>query len=77
MTAAMIEAFSPADAMTAIGDGPCIYVGFWGLYNEGDLYGNWIDLEKATTADEINQCIDFLRNKIGYAEDQRLSLIHI
>ena len=64
--------FSPADAMTAIGDGPAIYMGFWGLYNDANLYGNWIDLTVATTADEINQCIDFLRNRFGYSEDHRL-----
>ena len=67
----MTKAFSPADAMTAIGDGPSIYMGFWGLYNDGNLYGNWIDLEKATTADEITECIDFLKNKFGYSEDPR------
>ena len=64
--------FSPADAMTGIGDGPAIYMGFWGLYNDANLYGNWIDLTIATTADEINQCIDFLRNGFGYSEDHRL-----
>ena len=57
--------------MTAIGDGPAIYIGFWGLYNDANLYGNWVDLTVATTADEINQCIDFLRNRFGYAGDPR------
>lgn len=71
MTATLIETFSPADAMTGIGDGPAVYMGFWGLYNDGNLYGNWINLEKANTSERIEQCIDFLRHKFGYAEDHR------
>ena len=68
----MIKEFSPADAMTGIGDGPAIYMGFWGLYNDANLYGNWIDLTVATTADEINQCIDFLRQTYSDPQDHDL-----
>ncbi len=63
--------FDPRDAMTGSGDGPAIYMGFWGLYNEGNLYGNWINLEEANTAERITQCIDFLRQKFDYSEDPR------
>lgn len=64
--------FYPRDAMSCIGDGPAIYIGFWGLYNAGDFYGNWIKLEEANTAEKIEQCIDFLRQKCGNPQDNNL-----
>ena len=64
--------FDPVDAMTGIGDGPAIYMGFWGLYNDANLYGNWIKLEEANTAEKIEQCIDFLRQKYSNPQDHNL-----
>jgi antirestriction protein len=64
--------FDPRDAMTSIGDGPAIYMGFWGLYNDANLYGNWIKLEEANTAERINQCIDFLRQNFSNPQDHNL-----
>lgn len=72
MTATLTETFSPVDAMTSIGDGPAVYIGFWGLYNAGDLYGNWVKLEEANTAEKIEDCIEFLRQKFGPDNDNAL-----
>ena len=58
------RALGPADALCS-SDGPSIYIGFWGLYNQGNLYGNWCDLEIASTREEIEDCIQFLRDKHG------------
>jgi len=64
--------FDPRDAMTGIGDGPAIYMGFWGLYNDANLYGNWIKLEEADTAEKIEECINFLRQKYTNPQDHNL-----
>lgn len=42
-------------------DGPAIYAGFYGCYASGSLYGSWINLNEAKTADHINGLIDLLR----------------
>jgi antirestriction protein len=57
------EEFDPTDALKSSSYGPAVYIGFWGLYNGGDLYGNWCDLQEADTAEKIQACIDFLRLK--------------
>ena len=72
MTATLTATFSPADAMTAIGDGPSIYMGFWGLYNNADLYGHWINLEEANTAERIEECIEHLRKNFIDPQDHNL-----
>ena len=72
MTATLTATFSPADALTAIGDGPSIYIGFWGLYNNADLYGRWINLEEANTAEKIEECIKHLRKNFIDPQDHNL-----
>ena len=67
-----IGEFDPRDAMTSIGDGPAIYMGFWGLYNDGNLYGNWINLKEANTSERIEQCIDFLKQNFHNPLDHKL-----
>ena len=57
------EYFDPTDALKSSEYGPAVYIGFWGLYNDGDLFGNWCDLQWADTAEKIQACIDFLRLK--------------
>ena len=57
------EEFDPTDALKSSSYGPAVYIGFWGLYNGGDLFGNWCDLQEADTAEKIQACIDFLRLK--------------
>ena len=43
------------------GSGPAVYMGFWGCYNDSDLYGAWLNLTEAKTADHINGLIQLLR----------------
>ena len=57
------EEFDPREALKSSKYGPAVYIGFWGLYNDGDLYGNWCDLQEADTAEKIQACINFLRLK--------------
>ena len=57
------EEFDPTDALKSSEYGPAVYIGFWGLYNGGDLSGNWCDLQEADTAEKVQACIDFLRLK--------------
>ena len=42
-------------------DGPAIYAGFYGCFASGSLYGSWINLNEAKTADHINGLIELLR----------------
>lgn len=63
-----MASFNPKDALHST-DGPSIYVGFWGHYNKGSLYGNWIDLEIASTREEIEECIQFLRDADKVSQD--------
>ena len=53
--------FNPGDALKSPGDGPGIYMGFWGEYNSGSYWGNWIDLGEINSVDDLNACIKFLR----------------
>ena len=36
------------------------YIACLASYNNGILYGAWVDLEEATTAEEIQKCIDWI-----------------
>ena len=55
------EGFNPAKALRCTHNGPAVYCGFWGCYADASLYGEWIDLRQADTADKINACIQLLR----------------
>ena len=37
-----------------------VYVACLASYNSGKLYGSWVDLTEATTAEEIQEAIDFV-----------------
>ena len=41
-------------------EGPAIYIASLSDYNAGNLHGSWVDLTKATTAEEIQECIDYV-----------------
>ena len=41
-------------------DGPAIYIACLASYNAGTLHGFWCDLTIATTAEEIQECIDYV-----------------
>lgn len=61
MAAELNTEINVRDAFKLPDEGPAIYVGFWGCYNDGDLYGSWVDLSIATTADQIEACIELIR----------------
>jgi antirestriction protein len=49
----------PAGIASGLPDVGC-YIACLASYNNGILYGAWVDLEEATTADEIQDCIDWV-----------------
>jgi len=55
----MTELRKPAAIGTSL-DGPAIYIACLASYNDGILHGFWCDLTIATTAEEIQECIDYV-----------------
>jgi len=49
----------PAAIGTSL-DGPAIYIACLASYNAGTLHGFWCDLTIATTAEDIQECIDYV-----------------
>jgi len=54
------QATKRPDGLCKIGDDPAIYVACLASYNQGILYGNWINLTVASTKEEIQECIDWI-----------------
>ena len=55
----MTEIQKPAAIGSSL-DGPAIYIACLASYNDGILHGFWCDLTIATTAEEIQECIDYV-----------------
>lgn len=58
-TATMTRPTRPA----AIGgrlSGPAVYVACLAAYNSGTLHGDWVDLEEASTVEDIRECIAYI-----------------
>jgi len=55
--------FDPRDALKSPEDRPGVYMGFWGEYNSGSYWGNWIDLGQIESKEDLEACIQYLREK--------------
>jgi antirestriction protein len=56
MTATLSRPVGIATGLPDVG----AYFACLAAYNNGRLHGAWVDLEEATTADEIQECIDWI-----------------
>ena len=64
--------FNPADALNCRTEGPAVYIGFWGEYNNASLYGNWLNLSEINSAEDIQACIQYLRENHATPESPYL-----
>lgn len=60
MTTTTTTATPPSCIRAGLGDGPAVYIACLASYNNGTLYGAWLNLSECTDADDIQEGIGWI-----------------